>query len=213
MLKLLTKGNQKLDKTIFCWSITPVKSCLNCKDCKDTCYAVRPYKRYPNVKTAWDRNLELAKSGEFVDHIVDQLKRARVFKGNDITYSMDCSGSVVPFTVRIHVSGDFFSQEYIDNWVKICQKLSSMQVPVKFYTYTKVYDKFDFSELERWVNVINSITPLGINFGDKEYCDKLYKLGYRICPATQGHDVVCGGRLKNSCNICQTVKKVCFVKH
>lgn len=221
MIKLMTKGNGKLDKSVLGWSITPVKSCLNCKDCKKDCYAVKPYNRYPNVKKAWDRNFELAKSGEFVKLIVDQLKGQRKLKGsggigrpcNNICDGADDDSYVVPYTVRIHVSGDFFSQEYIDRWVEICSSVRALKLPVDFYTYTKVYDKFDFKELDRYVNIINSITPIGINFGDEAYCNRLYKRGYQICPSTQGHDVVCGGHYQNSCRLCMVKKKIAFIKH
>jgi len=196
MQKLMSKGNEKLDKTILGWSITPIKSCLNCSQCKGTCYAVKPYNRYPAVKLAWDRNFELAKSGEFMKNIIDQLERV--------------NGAVV---VRIHVSGDFFSQDYIDAW----ETIAKIFPDVKFYTYTKVMHMFDFSSITSLdnVNIINSIAEDGKpNFGDNDRVNELVSMGYRVCPATvKGNDIICGGNHKNSCTLCQTYNKVCFHKH
>ena len=43
-------------------------------------------------------------------------------------------------TVRVHESGDFYSQKYVDKWMEIAKLFQR----VKFYAYTKSY-KFDFS--------------------------------------------------------------------
>jgi hypothetical protein len=47
--------------------------------------------------------------------------------------------------VRIHMSGDFFSQAYFDQWLEICEENSS----VEFWAYTK--------SLNYWVNRLGSI--------------------------------------------------------
>jgi len=209
-LNLLTKGNSKLDKSVLCWSITPVKSCLNCNDCKDTCYARKPYNRYPNVKKAWDRNYKMAQSGEFVDHIIKQYENMNHKKITSYTRLVYGKRGL---TLRIHVSGDFFSQSYVDNWAMLSMRINKIY-PINIYTYTKVLDRFDFSELSQYCNVINSITPIGINYGNESHCLKLRKLGYMICPATQCHeDIICGGGQIKSCNLCISRSKVAFIKH
>jgi len=190
-LKLLSNGNNKLVKDILCWSITPVKSCPNCRLCKDTCYAVRPYERWPNVRKAWDRNFSLAKQGRHVNPIVNQLMNTRAE------------------VVRIHVSGDFFSQKYIDSWVNI----SRLFPQIKFYSYSKTMDKFNFSELATLpnVNIINSICPDGKNnYGDEKRINMLHKKwGYFVCPAVTDRSVKCGLH----CKMCQLTDKVCFLEH
>jgi len=47
--------------------------------------------------------------------------------------------------IRIHMSGDFYSQSYFDMWVDLCKKNSD----VEFWAYTK--------SLKYWVNRINEI--------------------------------------------------------
>jgi len=59
-------------------------------------------------------NYKVAKSDKFVDRICHELKEASVY-------------------VRVHVSGDFFSQEYLEKWYEIARK-NPKQV---FYCYTK----------------------------------------------------------------------------
>ncbi len=191
---LLSRGNNKLDKSVFGWSLPPIKSCLNCSECKDTCYARLPYNRWPVVRKAWDKNFDLAKSGEFESLLITEIKQAR----KNVK------------TVRIHVSGDFFSQDYIQAWERIILKFPT----IKFYTYTKVYDKFDFLGLEVYpnMNLINSIADDGkINFGDENRVNELIKMGYQVCPATvKGNDKVKCGK---DCTLCHTCEKVCFYQH
>jgi hypothetical protein len=47
--------------------------------------------------------------------------------------------------VRIHMSGDFYSQDYFDLWLDICRK----NPDVEFWAYTK--------SLEYWVNRLDQI--------------------------------------------------------
>jgi len=187
----LTRGNKKLDKSILGWSLPPIKSCLNCGDCHKSCYAMKAYRLYPACKNAWDRNFDIAKSGEFKPLIINQLSVAKKVS-----------------TVRIHVSGDFFSQEYINNWCEIIKTYPNF----KFYTYTKVMSLFDFDALKNIpnMNLINSIADDGkINFGDDVRIEELKAMGYRICPATLHNNVKCGV----NCTLCHDYNKVGFKLH
>ena len=191
MKNLLVKGNKKLHKSIFCWSITPVLSCLNSSSCAKTCYAHKYYIMYPFVKPAWDHNFEMAKDGSFVEPIIGQLKRARI-----------CSA------VRIHVAGDFFSQEYIENWKRIAVSFPE----IVFYSYSKVFDILDLTPLTSLhnVNIINSVAfDGGVNFGDKDRIALLTGADYFVCPVVKGSKLVCG----KDCSACLTQSKVCFHKH
>jgi hypothetical protein len=193
-LNLLSNGNRKLAKNVLCWSIPPVITCLNCEQCKKHCYARHPYLFYPVVKKAWDRNYTLAQTGEFTAHIIAQLKEA-------VEYMRK------PF-VRIHVSGDFFNQEYVNNWIKIIKTFPS----VKFFGYTKVMDILDLTELVNLdnVNIINSIaSDGGVNFGKAGRITELKNLGYRVCPADKNKNIKCG----KNCFICMKIEKVCFPWH
>ena len=190
-MDVLTKGNKKVAKTVLCWSLPPVISCLNCVSCQKDCYAKHPYRAYPVVKKAWDRNFAIAKSGAFVDSIKNQLR-----------VSKKCR------FVRIHVAGDFFSQEYINQWVDIAKAFPG----IKFYSYSKVFDILDLSEFNSLpnVNVIDSIAfDGGPNFGKADRVKMLNDNGYRVCPAVKNKTIHCG----KNCFICMKIEKVCFNWH
>ena len=190
---LLIAGNAKIDKAVLCWSITPVKSCMNCKDCAKDCYAIKSYRQYPSCKQGWDERFELTKNDleSFVESINSQLSRTK------------------KKVVRIHCAGDFHSKEYIAAW----KKIATDNPDVTFYGYSKVFGLFnemhELNALEN-VNIIDSIAvDGGINFGDDQRIEELKALGYTVCPVTDGVDVKCG----KTCNICHNTDKVCFRIH
>lgn len=112
------------------------------------------------------------------------------------------------FTVcRIHSSGDFFNQEYINLWTQIVKRFPK----INFYAYTKVDKLLDFSNLEKLpnFNLIPSLINGRLNFGKKEYIELLVKEeGAFLCPA---HDKKIKCNLH--CNYCVSNKKPVFLQH
>ncbi len=49
--------------------------------------------------------------------------------------------------IRIHASGDFFSQDYFDMWLEVCRE----NPKVKFWAFTK--------SIQYWLNRINEVPP------------------------------------------------------
>jgi len=84
------------------------------------CYAA-PAERFPGVRKSRWENFEAMKSGE------------------DIVLPKDATH------VRIHSSGDFFSQAYFDKWLEVCRKNPT----VKFWAFTK--------SVQFWVNRLGQI--------------------------------------------------------
>ena len=119
----ISKGNTKL-KNISSFSLPPVKSCLNHKHCAAKCYARKAYQAYPNTTKAYDRNFEIAKD---LNILKTQLRNY-------------LDGYKRPY-FRIHVSGDFFSQEYLNMWLNIVSEYPN----IRFLAFTKVY-WFDYSK-------------------------------------------------------------------
>ena len=115
--------------------------------------------------------------------------------------------------VRIHSSGDFFAQIYINKWAELIARFPN----VKFYAYTKVDNLFDFSKIESLenFNLIRSILPDGSkNYGpEEEIKEKANKFHFPICPYRKNMDAAkmphCGG----TCDICLSHKIVGFVEH
>jgi len=98
----LVKGNSKLHN-ILIFDLPAVKSCLNCADCKDRCYAVKAEAQYTDTRIFRDTNFFMyANNSDLLKKlIIEQLSNTK------------CK------TVRLHSSGDFFSQQYVNFWAEI----------------------------------------------------------------------------------------------
>jgi hypothetical protein len=130
----ISKGNKKL-KDIASFSLPPIFSCPFHKYCSDKCYARKSYRAYPNTKNAYDRNFRIAK--ENPENLKEQL--------------MENLRSYESEYFRIHVSGDFYSQEYLNMWIETCK-----QFPDKhFMAFTKCYSS-DYEEKPDNMEVIFS---------------------------------------------------------
>ena len=145
-MKLLKfqKGNAKLDKSIFTFSLPAGHSCPFALDClsksnKETgkltdgkntlfrCFAASAEAVYTNTRLARWYNFDLLrKETNQVKLILNSIpKQAQI--------------------IRVHVSGDFYNQQYFDNWLKVAQ----LRPDIIFYAYTK--------SLNFWINRIDQI--------------------------------------------------------
>ena len=125
----LSEGNSKLNSPnggvyrilgfgIPADSIIPEgNTCPGAKACRKPCYAKQGRYLMPNVMAARIANLEASRTDTFVDDMVKNLKKRRVYN-----------------VVRIHDSGDFYNQEYYNKWCDIARR---MEGSVIFYAYTK----------------------------------------------------------------------------
>lgn len=112
--------NTKLwEDGIACFGLPPKKTCPgSTKECRSYCYCNFHNYCYPNVKKARSRNHQAAKDeNTFIEKVLGAIEYLpRFFR-----------------YLRIHDSGDFFSQSYLNMWKKIARKTPDIQ----FYTYTK----------------------------------------------------------------------------
>ncbi len=186
--KRLTNGNIKLHKTLI-FDLPAVLSCPNCSACKSTCYAMQAQLQYADCRVFRNTNFHMAMFNLplLKKLIVAQLETA------------------VCNTVRIHSSGDFFSQAYVDMWESIIKLFPTK----KFYAYTKAEKLFNFAKLSNF-NLITSLIRGKLNYGGINYCNML-KSRYNafICPCGINNTVKCG----IDCTYCVTNKKVCFLIH
>lgn len=192
-------GNLKISRNVAIFSLKEIFTCLDYKDCAKDCYAVKASLAYPTCNNfRWlmtylaINHLDLLKS-----YIIEDLERIRKYRKN------------VRF-VRIHESGDFFNQSYLNMWKDIAKLFTDF----KFYFYTKS-DKFlDFSEFVAMdnVNMVKSHLPNGdINFDDYEIIkEKCERYNVPLCPygVNGNFEVSCG-----ECDICMKSECVGFVKH
>jgi hypothetical protein len=122
MVKIST-GNIKIQNT-FIWSIAPIDTCPGATDlCKKYCYAMKAYRQYPSTKTAWDINTALARTGEFKQQVTDYLNKELASKRKTAQFKH----------FRIHESGDFFNQEYLNQWMQVAEQFPE----IEFLAYTK----------------------------------------------------------------------------
>lgn len=119
----ISTGNSKLADT-FIWNIAPVDTCPGRTPlCEKYCYARKAYRLYTNTRKAWDTNTEYARSGEFFVLVREYLERELASKRKTSRFKY----------FRIHESGDFFSQAYLDDWIEIARAFPGLQ----FLAYTK----------------------------------------------------------------------------
>jgi Gene product 88 len=194
---IFVKGNAKLSKKIWTFSLPPIKTCPNHGECSRTCYALKSWRMYPNVRTCWERNWETTKRSDFIQIATEELSK----------------GS--PKTVRIHVAGDFYDLLYFTKWVNIARRLPR----IKFYSYTKNKICLGIAEEikkeKAWpsnFNLISSFIDGHLNYGDRKYVDSLRTSHHAfLCPCTEKRKtkVVCG----EGCNYCLTGSRPVFIQH
>jgi len=141
------KGNAKLDKKIYTFSLPAGHSCpfaLICKtkadpitgkitdgpDTKFRCFAASAEALYPAVRKARWHNFELLREAKSLENMAALIDR-----------SLHKNASIV----RIHVAGDFFNEQYFRAWVHVAKQ----RPEVLFYAYTK--------SLNYWVNNILTV--------------------------------------------------------
>jgi hypothetical protein len=119
--------------------------CPQAGACAKFCYARNGTYLFPKVRGKHLRNLEIARSEDFYDAMVEELSHkrfratgvARVIPGLDdvshlSAWTQEWMGNGGQ-AVRIHDSGDFFDDTYLLQWIDIANAIPD----VLFYAYTK----------------------------------------------------------------------------
>lgn len=120
-------------------SLPPGITCVDNVPCfMEGCYARNFYRLYPNVKNAWDVNLELYKQSptEFFSEFAEWMRKHE------------------PKRFRLFVGGDFPEQEFYDRFVSLVNHQSYTQ----FLVYTKRYG-LDFGNIPENLTVVLSTWP------------------------------------------------------
>lgn len=126
---MLLVRNSKIKKSkyrTFNFGIPAYKSasgmftCPNAGACAKGCYALAGAYRFSNVAQAFERRLTITQSEDFVRIMLQDIDKNRAER------------------IRIHDSGDFYSEEYLDKWLEIVRARPNVQ----FYAYTKMVSLF-----------------------------------------------------------------------
>jgi len=181
---VLSVGNHKLSKRIASWSL-PASQDVCGRECQG-CYAIKAQRVYPNVLPSRLMKFELSKSPHAFRIKVNQAVR-----------------KLRPTYVRIHDSGEFYSQEYINNWADVIK----VNTDVTFYAYTKRLRDFDFTRLKLLPNMvlIDSLKHKGLNYGSLEARPD----GMFQCPDYKGSEL---RKQTPSGPICGTLCTYCMTK-
>lgn len=114
----LRKGNHKLPTSIGIFDLPYYITCPGATiACKQYCYAKKAERAYNAVLPYRMLNYNLSTTKHFVKDMVAEIHRMK-FK-----------------CIRIHASGDFYSQEYLDKWCAIAEQCKD----TTFYSYTKSF--------------------------------------------------------------------------
>lgn len=175
MSNLIQRGNAKLSFPYFNLPATQQVCGRQCSGC----YAASEEHRWPTVGKAREIRYQAALQPDFASRIKTELTSMRS----------------QPSLFRIHASGEFFSQPYVNAWHNIASAFPA----ITFYAYTKRLKDFDFSALQSLSNVcvIDSFRFGGLNYG------KLHRkpASAFLCPDYKGNTgVQCGV----TCTYCMT---------
>jgi hypothetical protein len=191
--KRMSTGNSKL-VDILIFDLPAGKTCMNSSSCISTCYAMKAQRMYHLTRITRETNLYMYyKERELLKSLL--IKQISKSKNN---------------VIRLHSSGDFISQDYINFWNEIIKVFPNK----KFYAYTKVDKLLDFSTItkNKNFNLISSFINGELNYGSKGYIEYMVQTyNSFVCPAaaSKDSDVKCG----RECNYCVENKNVVFPIH
>lgn len=117
-------------------------TCPNSGACRHGCMADNGRMALDTARRAYAENLAMVRDGTIWDRIRGEL--------NAMVRRADKAGDEV--RIRIHDSGDFFSAEYLENWLEIVREFPT----VRFYAYTKMVSMISAIELPDNMRVVFS---------------------------------------------------------
>lgn len=205
---MLVNGNAKLGKGVWTFSMLPTNKeftfeyngishtvkgtcCCSC----DGCYATKGFYNMPSVLIANGIRTIIAR--EFLAWLEEAIMA-----------QIEADGIKL---VRIHASGDFFCDEYVEMW----KRIASNNPSVAMWTYTKVSRYEKAFDLIVNVNVVKSVIEgFGFNFGHCGYILTVYRalkqMGIQVYICRCGID-------KNqhciNCKGCSENTVVLFIEH
>ena len=122
------------------FNLPPILTCTSSEWCSKYCYALKNNFTLPNVINSWNIRFEMSKQENFVNEMINYIRK------HNVEY------------FRIHGSGDFYSSEYVENWINIVKECPD----TKFKVHTKRVDlEKELISLSELPNIIirESIDP------------------------------------------------------
>lgn len=207
--KITIKGN-----SAFSLPAGPTFSCPGATDSCVDCYATKHRHLFPNVQDAFAGNWKIIRNFE---------------KNNDCDSAITMLAGSIPNDskiFRIHESGDFYSQWYVDVWNKVIKTRSD----VSFWAYTRSFNlnfkniiknknfvlwaSTDSNNIEQSESFIKNLPNVKYAYGPWNHTDSIPDNSF-ICPVTN-HILNVNGACEK-CKLCvtegRTKKNVVFLKH
>ena len=130
----ISEGNRKLGRNeneyFLIWNLPAVTTCpYRTSQCEKLCYAKKAERIYPQVLPCRERNFIESQKTSFSYDMIQSIK-AMINKPKN-------KGKQAYF--RIHESGDFYNQEYVNKWIYIASQIPEVQ----FMAYTKSVKYFE----------------------------------------------------------------------
>ncbi len=122
MKNLLVAGNETMPTSVGIWNLPALTTCTPSPWCREHCYACKGRFVWRPIRRAYQERLRISKRNDFVLRMVNEIKRRRSLN-----------------FVRIHISGDFYSPEYVVKWGRIAEVVQDFS-NVQFRTNTKRQD-------------------------------------------------------------------------
>lgn len=121
---------------------------------------------YPNVAKKYERNLAFCAGDDFVEYMIDNIPDYCDF--------------------RIHVSGDFYSVEYVEKWREIVEERQD----VTFYAYTRSWRIPAIWNAIRRLHLENENCNVNLSVDDETGVPRVFGAGlFRRCYLTKTDNV------------------------
>ena len=133
----IVKTGKKMNVRLFNFgipaymSMTGLKTCPFAQECVEFCYGLGGCYQFSNVKPAFEKRLAVTLTSNFITLATNEIIRKKIE------------------FLRVHDTGDYYSEEYLQKWFKIAR----LNPEVNFYSYTnnvemikksKIPENFDF---------------------------------------------------------------------
>ena len=177
-------GNRKLPKNTLIFNIPARATCPGRTAlCSTACYALKAERLYKAVLPARQGNFEATREPYFALNMIEII----------INYKHQIK------QVRIHESGDFYNQKYLENWYTIARDFPGLI----FYAYTKSFH-LNFSKKPNNLILISSFDQTSrpearFNYESKaKFFNNTFSMVDRHAPVTRA---TCPGDCR-MCNRC-----------
>jgi hypothetical protein len=137
--RLLQPGNTKLGPNVWTYSQPQVDTCPGRSQlCEKVCYAHRPARMYKGVAGGWQARLDAYT--QYPTHWVKQMM--------DELWQLPASS-----VVRLHVSGDFHTRQYAEDWYFLMQRRAS----TRFWVITRSWVIPEIRETLIWMSARRNV--------------------------------------------------------